>query len=120
MQNAACHIRERLRHGLPWTMFTVGLALLVPCATAADNPPDDVSRLISLAGNAGDDPACRDYLKQLRDLPGLDPKLQAEADRLISEIGRWMTSPYLPYFGNEVLKKEILISVCPRTPRSIP
>ena len=106
MQDAACRIRRLLRHGLPWATFILGFALLVPCATAADNPPDDVSRLISLAGNAGDDPACRDYLKQLRDLPGLDPKLQAEADRLISEIGRWMTSPYLPYFGNEVLKKE--------------
>ncbi len=73
-------------------------------ALAADTAADEAGRLITRAGNSGDDAACRDYLKQLHDLPGLDPELQAQTARLIAELDRWVTSSYLPYFGNAVLK----------------
>jgi len=83
----------------------LAVAISLP-GIAADTAAGEAQRLIALAGNAGDDAACRDYLKELRDVPGLDPELAAEANRLISEIERWLTSPDLAYFGGQVRKTE--------------
>ncbi len=61
---------------------------------------------IQKAGNADDDGQRLEILKALRKDVQMSPMRQAELDRLIAEIERWIDSPRLEYFGREVLKNE--------------
>ncbi len=78
-------------------------AFLVTGATGFAVQTEDAARdLIQRAGNADDDSERLALLKELRQLPGLDDSLKADADKLITEIDQWLHEKRLPYFGRPV------------------
>jgi hypothetical protein len=82
--------------------ITLGfVSLLLTTGEGRGQAEDAVAALIQQAGNAEDDEARLEYLKQLRQRPGLDAQLKADADKLIAEIERWVTGSggWLPYFS---------------------
>lgn len=95
----------------------LGIAVLfitlffVLIAGAAGEPVSDlcvgpakasISAAILKAGNADSDSDRLEMLRKLREQPGLDKSLEAELDRLIAHIDRYLNEKNLTYFGREV------------------
>jgi hypothetical protein len=78
------------------------LVALFPVLSAMAD--DSLWLSIREAGNAGTDQARLDMLGQLRARGDLDEAVAANLDKLIAEIERYIASPRLDYFGNQVLK----------------
>ena len=84
-------------------LFTIGLVCLFCTAqTYANN--DSIRALIQKAGNADSDEVRLDYLKQLRQQPGLDASLKNDLDKLITQIERWLGEQPETNLGREVLE----------------
>ncbi len=90
------------REGVAWMAIALATVTL---PTPARAERDAVHALIQKAGNADDDSERLQLLRQLRKHPGLNETLQADADKLIAQINRYIHSKHLPYFGREVAKK---------------
>ena len=76
------------------------VAVAGPFARAAE-VPQAVRTMIRDAGNADTDEARLAILERLAARSDLDPALKADACRLRDEVKRWVTTPYLPYFGSK-------------------
>ena len=63
----------------------------------------ELNELIEKAGNAASDEARLTVLDELQRLPGLSNEQKLEAQRLIEEIRRYLTSNDLSYFSRSVL-----------------
>jgi len=79
------------------------LALAFHDVLAADG--QSVEELVRRAGNADSDAERLALLKQLRNLPELDPALAADADKLIAFVERWVEGKNLHFYSREVSKR---------------
>jgi len=70
-------------------------------AGQAEAGRDPVQAAIQLAGNTDSDERRLDYLKELRNRPGLDASLKDDLAKLITQIERWLGDGRLDYFGRE-------------------
>lgn len=86
-------------------ILPVLLSAVAVCGAPFSDSDQSIRELIQRAGNAYDDATRLDLLKQLRGLPGLDNQLQADADRLIAEVDRWIHDRDLSYFRRIVGKE---------------
>ena len=66
---------------------------------------DRVGELIQQAGNADDDTARLDILKELQQVPDLDGQVRTDVDRMVKEVERYISDAHLTYFGRQVLDK---------------
>jgi hypothetical protein len=78
------------------------LALAVHDVLAADG--QFVEEIVRRAGNADSDAERLALLKQLRNLPELDPVLAADADKLIAFVEKWVGAKNLHFYSREVSK----------------
>jgi len=97
------------QNGISWqaavVWLTAGLAVLL-CTAQAHANDDSIRALIQQAGNTDSDEARLDYLKQLRNQPGLDASLKGDLDKLITQIDSWLNEKQLDYFGREVKRNK--------------
>jgi hypothetical protein len=89
------------------------LALLAATISCAGSKTDDAVELISLAGNTEDELLRLDTLKNLLEMPGLNPELKADLTKFIPCIERWNHEPDMRYFRPD---KEFRIYIDPESP----
>jgi len=82
------------------------LCVLSIVTVQASTDGDPVRKLIQLAGNANDDRARLEYLRELQKLPDLSERLRTDLQKLIGEIDRWINSKHLPYFSREISRNK--------------
>ena len=63
---------------------------------------DAIAALIDKAGNAASDITRLECLRELGAHTDLEPKLAADIERMIHEVGRWISSDRLEYFGRPI------------------
>mgnify|MGYP001813596596 CR=1 FL=1 len=61
-----------------------------------------LEELVRLAGNADCDAERLSLLKQLRNLPDLDPVFAVDADKLIAFVEKWVEGKNLHFYSREV------------------
>ncbi|MCH2373874.1 MAG: hypothetical protein MK538_06795, partial [Planctomycetes bacterium] len=89
LQGKAVRLRFWLRHARLYAFWPEGDRSMV-------------DELITRAGNADRDDERLRILRELQSLPGLDAKLKAEIDTLLSFVTTWVESPFLPFFWRAV------------------
>lgn len=82
-------------------LFTLAVSLGV-CAHLAADVSDEVSRGIREAGRAGSDEERLTCLRRLQKVSGLDPKLQADLEQLVGEIGQFAAGQRLDAFAKKL------------------
>ena len=87
-------------------VVVIGLLLsAIPSAQAAEATARRAVELIRQAGNAERDAERLEILQRLQNSPGLDPALEADVDKMVDALQRWITSKSMTYFGREVSRK---------------
>jgi hypothetical protein len=87
-----------MKKGIPAAAMA---AVLLVCATAHAQPlADHVQR----AAMAPTDAVRLELLKGMRDDPQLSDEDAADLERVIHEVERWVSEPYMPYFDRPFLK----------------
>jgi hypothetical protein len=95
--------REQQTRGVWFGRTLVAMLCAFPMAALeASEQRNPVDGLVEFAGNAGDDEARLECLREMQNLPGLDEQVKADAGKLIAEIDRWVSSKQLPYFSRGI------------------
>jgi len=92
----------RSRNTLAAPAITLVLGALTMATADAAAEPETVRSLITSAGNAESDAVRLEILKRLRQRPDLGAPLEADLDRLIPAVEKWVTSKRLPYFSRDI------------------